>query len=417
MEWVYDLTGKLTGFSCCFVALELPNFDAPRWLESALDIREFFNGTAQGLEVYGKIRESEEELFREFSETLIPDLFEPWLTSCIKNRRGYQYLNIVLIDFVFRRKRLSAELARKAFLKSYIFTTGEMTHTYAYLLNSLRQAIMLDVTLPQQHSAWRNVAVSLGPVPWYAYSPDEPMNLATLAVVQHGITVIMAVGNEGHLIRGNSLSPWSVAPWVIGVGATNRVGTKLLNSSSRGVPNADFSPTVVAPGEAESEFAGLDHGDIVALEHIKHASPGVANLSVGRNVFRYFKDKNGRIEVTLVQDGKPAATLTLDQLLDKLRAAGEFRRETIFGTSLAVEYVKAICSDIAIRVKALRPNWPKNDRPKIIKTVLEDMAQPLSDHGHWETGSGVVTLQIAREYLAELSDTKIATLCDKARLR
>jgi Subtilase family len=418
MNRVYDLTTKLLHLSCCFVALNVPDDEAPG-LEYVEEIRHFLNGVARGLYVYDKISAAEDQLYRRFTEARTRQHFEYWLTACIKNRRGYQYLNTLPVDFVFRRNRLSRELAKKTFVKSHIFTRGEMTHTYDYLLNSLRQTIMLDVELPEQHAAWRNVAISLGPVPWYQYSPNEPMNLATLAVVQRGTTVIIAAGNEGRILKGNSLNPWSIPPWVIGVGATDRHGTKLLEFSSRGIPDdEDLAPTVVAPGETESEFSGLDHGDIVALEHIKQAPPGVSDTSVvGRHVLLYFKDQNGRIDVTLMEGDKPKATLPLDYLIDQLKAAGRYNPHAVVGTSVAVEYVKAICSDIAQRVGVRVPNWPKADRPKLIKTVLEDMAQPVGNHARWEVGSGVVTLQIAREYLSSLSDAKLATLCEKAKLR
>jgi hypothetical protein len=176
MNTVYDSAGKLLRFSCCFVALELPNYESS-WPEDVQveGIRLFLNGLARGLYTYGTVSASEERLFREFSKSPASHLFESWLTTCIKNRRGYEYLNILPIDFVFRRKKLSAELAKKSFIKAHIFTTGEMTHTYDYLLNGLRQMTMLDVKLPEQHSAWRSVAISLGPVPWYPYTHDEPM--------------------------------------------------------------------------------------------------------------------------------------------------------------------------------------------------------------------------------------------------
>lgn len=100
-----------------------------------------------------------------------------------------------------------------------------------------------------------------------AFDPNDPINEATKAVHDAGVTVVFAAGNDGP--GENTLNPYSVAPWVIGVAAgcklvandpTNsavhcadptgqgRDGV-LADFSSRGIPgDALYHPTLTAPG-------------------------------------------------------------------------------------------------------------------------------------------------------------------------
>jgi serine protease AprX len=109
-----------------------------------------------------------------------------------------------------------------------------------------------------------------------AFDPNDPTNKATYRVYKAGITVVFAAGNCG---RGDptgvecptpeqsQLNPYSVAPWVIGVGASCKLGVQdptnsaascadpvsgrapvLASFSSVGVRNTIYKPDVVAPG-------------------------------------------------------------------------------------------------------------------------------------------------------------------------
>jgi len=92
-----------------------------------------------------------------------------------------------------------------------------------------------------------------------AFDPKDPINVATKRVAKRGVTVVFAAGNSGP--DENTLNPYSVAPWVIGVAASCSAtdtqaqqlhcqpGGMLADFSSRGVPgDAQLHPTVTAPG-------------------------------------------------------------------------------------------------------------------------------------------------------------------------
>jgi serine protease AprX len=75
---------------------------------------------------------------------------------------------------------------------------------------------------------------------------NDPVNVATKMLTDASVNVVFSAGNAGP--GNNTMNPYSIAPWVIGVGATDESG-KLAGFSSRG----DFGsylqhPSLVAPG-------------------------------------------------------------------------------------------------------------------------------------------------------------------------
>lgn len=75
---------------------------------------------------------------------------------------------------------------------------------------------------------------------------NDPVNIATRMLTDRGINVVFSAGNSG---PGNgTLNPYAMAPWVIGVGATDQNGN-LANYSSRGAFGDDLQhPSLVTPG-------------------------------------------------------------------------------------------------------------------------------------------------------------------------
>jgi serine protease AprX len=105
----------------------------------------------------------------------------------------------------------------------------------------------------------RVVNLSFGTPVLESYLTD-PLTLATQALVQQGVVVVAAAGNDGtdsqgHTVWGGITSPGN-APWVITVGASSTMGTltraddTLANFSSRGPTAVDrgAKPDIVASG-------------------------------------------------------------------------------------------------------------------------------------------------------------------------
>jgi serine protease AprX len=110
-----------------------------------------------------------------------------------------------------------------------------------------------------------------------AYDPDHPINQATRAAHDAGITVVQAAGNDGTWGPGG-ISRYCIPDWVICVGASTQAGG-LASLSSQGVPgDATASPDVLAPGEyitsarsltapgATANFSPFDLSDPAAPE-------------------------------------------------------------------------------------------------------------------------------------------------------
>jgi len=80
-----------------------------------------------------------------------------------------------------------------------------------------------------------------------AFDPADPVNVASKAAHDAGMVVVFAAGNDGP--GDNTLNPYSVAPWVIGVAAGNKDGQTLAEFSSRGIAGDPvYQPTITAPG-------------------------------------------------------------------------------------------------------------------------------------------------------------------------
>ncbi|HEX5965075.1 MAG TPA: S8 family serine peptidase [Pyrinomonadaceae bacterium] len=78
------------------------------------------------------------------------------------------------------------------------------------------------------------------------FDVNDPVNVATKMLTDAGVNVVFSAGNTG---SGNgTMNPYAIAPWVIGVGATDATG-RLAGYSSRGnFGDALQHPSLVAPG-------------------------------------------------------------------------------------------------------------------------------------------------------------------------
>jgi serine protease AprX len=80
------------------------------------------------------------------------------------------------------------------------------------------------------------------------FDANDPVNIATRIMYDAGVSVVFSAGNSGD--QPNSLNPYSVASWVIGVGSGTKSGS-LSGFSSRGAAGyGTYHPTLIAPGES-----------------------------------------------------------------------------------------------------------------------------------------------------------------------
>ena len=173
-----------------------------------------------------------------------------------------------------------------------------------------------------------------------AYDPNDPVNVASKVAHDAGVTVVFAAGNEGP--ADNTLNPYSVAPWVIGVAAGNKDGATLADFSSRGVAgDAILKPTITAPGV-----------DIVSARAINTVLPLL---------------------------GAPS-DINLDPALIPYYT-------TMSGTSMATPEIAGVCALLLSANPSLTPAQ--------IRHTLVSTATPMPSYGEHQVGAGYVNAYAA----------------------
>ncbi|HEV7699579.1 MAG TPA: S8 family serine peptidase [Pyrinomonadaceae bacterium] len=137
----------------------------------------------------------------------------------------------------------------------------------------------------------RVVSNSYGPLGGGTFDPNDPLMIAAKrAHDDYNMTVVFAAGNDGP--AKGTLSPYSQAPWVIGVAAGSKDGM-LAGFSSRGISkderlsdndpaNDNEAPTITAPGTGRF-FAGsqAEYGFSADIQSVR-AVTGLTNaLNLG----------------------------------------------------------------------------------------------------------------------------------------
>jgi serine protease AprX len=166
------------------------------------------------------------------------------------------------------------------------------------------------------------------------FDPEDPISVASKRLHDRGITVVFAAGNEGS--GNNTLNPYSVAPWVIGVAAADKQA-RLATFSSRGIPNDPlYHPTITAPG--------------VAIVSVKaNATPlGQAGTCTGLTV----------------------AETPWYACMD--------------GTSMATPHVAGACALLLEANPTLTPDQ--------IKKTIEDTATPMAGYARHQDGAGFLNV-------------------------
>jgi serine protease AprX len=187
------------------------------------------------------------------------------------------------------------------------------------------------------------------------FDPDEPINQATKAAHDNGITVVFAAGNE---TTEMSLNPYSAAPWVISAGAAT-VSRQRASFSSGGI-EFDDSLSGALPAGDEKHLAYS--GDRIGLYHPSVSAPGVAIVSTGTT----------GVAVTSL----PGGTASAD------------------GTSMASPHVAGVVALLVQKRPTLTPDE--------IKMALQTTSMLMRDTGNatvvqpfWQSGYGFVDAKAA----------------------
>ncbi|MDP4163637.1 MAG: S8 family serine peptidase [Bacillota bacterium] len=183
------------------------------------------------------------------------------------------------------------------------------------------------------------------------FDPNDPINVASKAAYDRGITVLFAAGNDGP--SENTHNPYAKAPWVISVAAGVKDG-KLADFSSRGTKGVggtfdmdgktwkwEDRPTITAPGV-----------DIISTRAVGPVS------SLGAQT------DEAMIEPAYL----PFYTV-------------------MSGTSMATPHVAGIAALLLEAKPTLTPDE--------IKKVLQDTATNMPGYETWEAGAGYVNAYAA----------------------
>jgi serine protease AprX len=173
------------------------------------------------------------------------------------------------------------------------------------------------------------------------FDVNDPVNIATKILTERGISVVFSAGNSG---AGNgTLNPYSVAPWVVSVGATDEK-SRLASFSSRGTFEDVLQKTsLVAPGV-----------NVVGLRSV------------------------GTQTGTLGVAGADAQRLSVGEMPFYTTASGtSFSAPIVAGT-------------IALMLEA-----NSNLRPAEIKDILQRSATPLPNYYNHEVGAGLLNAYAA----------------------
>jgi serine protease AprX len=204
------------------------------------------------------------------------------------------------------------------------------------------------------------------------FDPDDPINEASKAVHDAGITVVFAAGNEGP--GENTLNPYSVAPWVIGVAAgcklvqdptlsavhcqdqtgQNRAAV-LADFSSRGIPGDPlYHPDVTAPG-VHIVSTRASTGTVLNVSDANHDLNLTSTCALALSLAPWYTCASGTSMATphvagvvALMEEASGGTLTPDQAL--LALTGTARPLAGYATwEVGTGYVDALAAVMAVR--------------------------------------------------------------------
>ncbi len=192
------------------------------------------------------------------------------------------------------------------------------------------------------------------------FDPKDPINKASKTVHDHGITVVFAAGNDGP--DQNTLNPYSVAPWVIGVAA----GCKLVSDPTNSAIHCD-DPTGQnrTPILADFSSRGIP-GD--PLYHPDITAPGVHIVSTRASTGTVLNTSDAPHDFDLTSSCA-------------MSTANEPYYTCASGTSMATPHVTGV---VALMQEAADGKLT----PDQVASALIKTARPLPGFALWEVGAG-----------------------------
>ena len=186
---------------------------------------------------------------------------------------------------------------------------------------------------------------SWGPGAFTPYDPEDPVNRATDAAWNVGVSVVFGAGNDG--TRTDSLNMFSSHPHAISAGGGMKNGQQAF-FSSKGVPgHPQLHPTVTAPGDVITSV---------------RARTGFTMVAAGAS------DPQGT-DVDAAQG---------DDALSYVASSG---------TSMASPHVAGVIALMQQASKATRGVWLT---PLQVRNILQNTARPMPGYQQYSVGAGYV---------------------------
>src|SRR2546422_2285424 len=190
------------------------------------------------------------------------------------------------------------------------------------------------------------------------FDPNDPINKATKAAHDAGITVVFAAGNDGP--AQNTLNPYSVAPWVIGVAA----GCKLVTPDPTNSAALCDDPTGQHRDPILADFSSRGVPDD-PLYHPDITAPGVRIVSTRASTGTVLNGLD-------LPDDATTCNISLANVLYYTCASG---------TSMATPHVVGV---VALMQEAAGGTLSPDD----VLAAITQTARPLPGFGLWEVGAG-----------------------------
>jgi len=202
-----------------------------------------------------------------------------------------------------------------------------------------------------------------------AFDPHAPINESTKQVASRGITVVFAAGNDGP--SQNTLNPYSVAPWVIGVAAGCKIGVAdPTNSEAHCMLDDGSNPLAPTNNEPRAhvlaDFSSRGIPDD-PMYHPDITAPGVHIVST-------------RASTGTVLNGSDA---NHDARICNIALLNQPFYTCASGTSMATPHIAGV---VALMQEAAGGTLT----PDQVIAALTSTARPLPGYATWEVGAGFV---------------------------